>query len=272
MLLACLCLVGCKRIELVSGLDQREANEIVVKLQERGIQSKISVAGAGEETSWTIGIPSADESMARSVLEEYELPRDKDWSKLMDAVKKNLGTFASEDQKSQVLKSIEEWEASQNVLSIAPNLVSARVALAIPEPDPRAILRGEIVTVRPSASVVVKYMREPGSEPPSKSVIQHVVAGGVENMSPGDVEVALTAVTPSEAPPRKEADLKILFVPIAILMVLLAGVIAILASKNRGLSAELARANEAVEVAEAAAGSSIEGEASGAAANAGLPV
>lgn len=245
--LAILLLAGCKQIEVANQLDLREATAAVAKLQERGIPAALKAVGAGEEATYAVSVGGSDELASRQVLADYELLPDGVYAELVATVKKDLTDFSPEDKKEAALEHLREWELAQRIRGTYANVVAATVTVAVPKPDPKAILRNEVLIQRPTASVTVRYVNEPGSRPPSEREIKKLIAAGIENMSPADVEVLVNGVTPVDVGPRKQADTRVLFIPFAAVTLGLVAGLLVLVIKNRNLVDDLNHMREETE-------------------------
>src|SRR5512146_2253606 len=67
-------LAGCGREELVHGLDETQANQVVVALDESGIGAE-KRRDEGNEGTWRVEVASGSSSAAHRVLAARELPR-----------------------------------------------------------------------------------------------------------------------------------------------------------------------------------------------------
>ena len=71
---AALALAGCAGEEVLHGLDEPQANEVLVALDEGGIRGT-KAREDGVDAGWTVSVPGADASSAQRVLSERALPR-----------------------------------------------------------------------------------------------------------------------------------------------------------------------------------------------------
>ena len=70
--------IGCsQQLILLSALDQKDANEIMVLLHRNGIETKRTVVEKQQEMTWTLSVASRDENRARELLVANHLPREK---------------------------------------------------------------------------------------------------------------------------------------------------------------------------------------------------
>ncbi len=75
-------LVACERVPVQGGLPEREANEIVLLLEEAGVPAKKDResnigGGAGQaDRAWSVTVGSNDAGRALQVLSDHALPRE----------------------------------------------------------------------------------------------------------------------------------------------------------------------------------------------------
>jgi type III secretion protein J len=191
-------LSGCVTHELQSGLDEQEAQEIVVLLTENGIDA-FSAKTAGEkkgEEKWAVSIRGGDENLARAwkVLEENGLPREKD--KGLDDVFANPGMIpTATEEKARLLVGI-SGEIDRTLKSVA-GVVDARAIVVLPDSSP---LLDKSERVPPTASVLIKYRGN--TLPLSEDDVKKLVARAVEGLQPENVAVVYKKIEPRPVPDR----------------------------------------------------------------------
>ena len=181
MLAAALLLAGCQST-IASGLDEAQANRIVVALDSHGIGAdKSRVAAGTDEPRWEIDVATDDVGRALAILRAADLPR---------AAEPGIGDVFGEG--SLVPTATEEraryavglaGELAASIESI-DGVLDARVHVAIPEARDFAL---DEAPPRPRASVLIKH--RPGPPPYDESQIRALVAGAVHGMQPEDVAV-----------------------------------------------------------------------------------
>lgn len=191
-------LAGCAGEELLHRLDERQANEVLVALQERGIAAT-KERDDGADESWRIEVPRADAVRAHRVLSERELPR---------ARAPGLGEVFGGG--SMVPTPVEEHarylhalggELARTIEAI-DGVVEARVHLGLPQPDPlrpgdRSQPRGAVlVKCRAPACGVVRSL-EPG--------IRALVSGAADRLDPAAVSVVFAEATERSPEPAAPA-------------------------------------------------------------------
>lgn len=183
-------LSGCVTHSLQTDLSEQDAQEIVVLLNENGIEASAAKTPGekkGEET-WSVVIHGGDQNLARAwrVLEENGLPRQKDHG--LEDVFANSGMIptATED-KARLLVGI-SGEISRTLKSVA-GVVDAHVLVVLPDSSP---LLDKSERTPPTASVLIKYR---GNEVPlGEDDVKKLVARAVEGLQPENVAVVYKKV------------------------------------------------------------------------------
>jgi len=198
ILLICICLpllTGCEsRRTIVNGLDEREANEILVFLSTKGIDaSKVASTTAGggggggggaKLVLWDISVNSDQALEAMSYLNQAGLPRRRSQSLL--GIFTGSGLVPSElEQKIRYQSGLAE-QISSTIRKI-DGILDAEVQISIPEQDPlNPTQRKEPIT----ASVYVKHngiLDDPNSHLTTK--IKRLVAASVPGLDYDNVTV-----------------------------------------------------------------------------------
>ena len=181
VLLVALLLTACEA-ELYNNLDQRQANEMVATLQQRGIPAqRMAVKGS----QYTVVVDKARFADAINILKEAGLPKQEFQS--MGQVFKKDGLVSSPTQeRAQMIFALSQ-ELSRTVSEI-DGVLSARVHLVLPENDP---LRQQLV---PSSASV--FIRHRSTTPVGNLVpqVKMLVANGVAGLSYDKVSVVLVPV------------------------------------------------------------------------------
>jgi type III secretion protein J len=185
-------LSGCVTHELQTGLSEQDAQEIVVVLNENGINASATKTASekkGEE-KWNVVIRGGDENLARAwrVLEENGLPRQKD--KGLEDVFANSGMIPTATEEKARLLLGTSGEISRTLKSV-DGVVDAHVLVVMPESSP---LLDKTERVPPTASVLIKYR---GSATPlSDDDVRKLVARAVEGLQPENVAVVYKKIEP----------------------------------------------------------------------------
>lgn len=181
---------ACRKIALYHDLSEEEANDILVVLQQQGIETAKIKEVRQNEVTWTINVDPKRLSDARSLLVEHNLPHKKELG--LSGVYKEKGMIPTPDeQKARYLLALKGEII--NSLSKIPDVVDADVVLSVPTPDEFA---KEGDKKRPTASVIIKARpSDAAQESLSEGKIQQFVANSVENLNPRDVSVIITYVS-----------------------------------------------------------------------------
>jgi len=168
--------------ELYNNLDQRQANEIVATLQQRGIPAQRVAVRGGQ---YTVVVDKDRFAESITILKDAGLPRQE--FQTMGQVFKKDGLVSSPTQeRAQMIFALSQ-ELSGTVSEI-DGVLSARVHLVLPENDP---LRQQLVPS--SASVFIRHR----SNAPIGNLVPQVkmlVANGVAGLSYDKVSVVLVPV------------------------------------------------------------------------------
>ena len=191
-------LAGCGEEPLLHDLPEREANAVLVALDEAGIAAA-KLRQEGSEGGWTVSVPSGEAGRAHRLLSARELPR---------ASPPGLGEVFG--QGSAVPSPVEEharWlhalsgELARSVEAL-DGVVEARVHLGLPADDPlrpgaRAAPRAAVlVKCRPAACPALRAM---------EGGLRALVAGAAEGLSPEVVAVVIAdaAEAPAQVAERR---------------------------------------------------------------------
>jgi len=237
VLLAALLLSACEA-ELYNNLDQRQANEMVATLQQRGIPAQRVAVKGGQ---YTVVVDKGRFADSIAILTEAGLPKQE--FQTMGQVFKKDGLVSSPMQeRAQMIFALSQ-ELSRTVSEI-DGVLSARVHLVLPENDP---LRQQLVPS--SASVFIRHR----SNMPVGNLVPQVkmlVANGIAGLSYDKVSVVLVPVDLQKA--NQGSDLEMvsffglwmqrdnlaqamwMFFGLVALVVLLAGGLGIVLFRQRG--------------------------------------
>jgi type III secretion protein J len=191
-------LTACMTHELQTELSERDAQEIVVLLNENGIDASANKAAGDKkgEEKWTVAIRGGDQNLARAwrVLQENGLPRQKD--KGLDDVFASSGMIPTAgEEKARLLMGI-SGEISRTLKSVS-DVVDAHVLVVMPESNP---LLDKSERMPPTASVLIKY-RGAGF-PLVEEDVKKLVARAVEGLQPENVVVVYKKIEPKQAVDR----------------------------------------------------------------------
>jgi type III secretion protein J len=184
---------GCGKAELYHHLDEKEANEFIVTLAGAGITAEKAVEPAERgEPTYKIEVPKENLELAFHVLETYGLPRDKGHGIAQVYPGGGLIPGQFEEKAKYLLALTGEIETTLRSIN---RVVDARVHVVIPA---ESILKDEDEgTVRPTASVLIKYIQSPDGKKPIEDMdVKQLVSRAIEGLSINDVTVVPIAVAP----------------------------------------------------------------------------
>ena len=151
-------LTGCSSQKvIVHGIDEREANDIIVYLSAKGVEAakiKAEVASGGggaEEPKWDIGVGADDYDRALSLLGAGGFPRRKGENLLSIFAK---GGLVPSDLEEQIRYQAGLGEQIANTIRKIDGVLDASVQLAFPKQDP---LNPQKTVGDVKASVYVKH-------------------------------------------------------------------------------------------------------------------
>jgi len=198
---AALTLVACAPdAGLLHGLDERQANEVLVALDEAGLPGE-KVREDGPGGAWSIEVPAADAPRAHRLLAERELPRARPTG-FDEAFAKGsmVPTPAEEHARWQHALA---GELARSIESL-DGVLEARVHLGLPladplrpttAPAPRAAV---LVKCRPAGCAALRALEDG---------LRALVAGAADGLEPGAVSLVI-APGAAPAPPPPVPDRK----------------------------------------------------------------
>lgn len=195
LLLVAAALAGCAGEEILHGLEERQANEVLVALDERGLAAT-KAREDGAEERWRVEVARGEAARAQRILSERDLPRARPPG-FADVFAKGSLVPTPTEEHALYLHAL-GGELARSVEAI-DGVVEARVHVGLRQPDPlrpgdRAAPRGAVlVKCRAPACGAVRAL-EPG--------IRAIVAGAVDGLEPATVAVVFAEVAESNPPPR----------------------------------------------------------------------
>lgn len=185
-------LAGCGREELFHRLDETQANEALVALDEGGIAARKEPED-GAEGGWIVSVASGDAAPAHRLLSARDLPRARPPG-FGEVFSKGSLLPTPVEEHALYLHAL-AGELARSVEAI-DGVVGARVHLALPQPDPlrpgdRVPPRAAVlVRCRPTACASVRGL-EPG--------LRALVAGAADGLRPDAVAVVFSEAAESIA-------------------------------------------------------------------------
>jgi type III secretion protein J len=197
--LAALALAGCAGEEILHGLAEPQANEVLVALDEAGVAAS-KKREDGADGGWTVSVRASDAARAQRALAERSLPRARP-AGFADVFAKASLVPTPIEEHALYLHAL-GGELSRSVEAI-DGVVEARVHVGLPQPDP--LRPGE--RPRPRAAVLVKCRASAcASVRELEGGIRSLVAGAADGLDPTAVSVvvapASSALAAPEAPRR----------------------------------------------------------------------
>lgn len=179
---------GCA-VPVAAGLEEAEANRVVVALDHAGVDAA-KEADPQVEGRFRVSVPRDDAARALATMADEQLPRTRPRGVLDATDKGALVPSQAAEHAALVAGLAGELERS---LANIDGVLAARVHLNLPV---RELLR-DAPPPKPTASVLVEHR---GATPPiALESIQRLVAGGAPLVSPADVAVVFVA-HPARAP------------------------------------------------------------------------
>jgi type III secretion protein J len=196
VILLAVLLTGCLKQELQSGLNEQEAQEIIVLLKQHGLDADHQLVAKGkEQATWTVAVRGGNQNLVAAwrVLQENGLPRQR--VKGLDEVFGTPGLIPTAgEEKAKLLVGL-SGELSRTLKTVA-GVVDARVHVVLPENSP---LLEKSQWSPTTAAVLLRYR---GAQPPLKEAeVKALVSKGIEGLTAEQVAVVFLRVaeTPEEA-------------------------------------------------------------------------
>jgi len=174
-------LISCSSSELISAVNETQANEIISVLAEQGIVAEKSRQNGMGDGNWKIVVNLADTTRAWSIIRENGLPRQQQKGLSETFSKTSIIPTPTEERAKMMQAVTGELEKS---LGTIDGVMVARVHLVIPA----AADWDTSAKVKTNAAVLLKV--RPGSSV-DKASVKRIVAGAVEGLSEGTVAVEL---------------------------------------------------------------------------------
>jgi type III secretion protein J len=193
-LISVLLLAGCTK-QLLGGLEETAANEVVSALRLEGVEAEKSPVG---DKAWRVLVPDAQLAEAVQIIERHNLPKPA-FQGLGQVFKKDSLVSTPTEERARLIHAMSQ-ELERSLAEIDGVLI-ARVHPVILPQDPLNPRRATA-----SASVLIKY--RPGADMSGReSMIRALVAAGIEGLSYDDVKVVMVpadarngAQPPGESP------------------------------------------------------------------------
>lgn len=185
-------LAGCES-EIQHGLNEKDATQIRVMLSKNNIPTSTRLETGGNTATWTVIVPRGEASRAMELLVANHMPPDHQPG-LVETFGQGGMVPTSMEEKAKWITGVQGDMA--RTLESVDGVLSARVNVNIPDTSD---LEDKSHKPLPTASVVVTYRRlldDKGQlidKPPfTEAKIKSLVAHAVPDLTPDNVEVALT--------------------------------------------------------------------------------
>jgi type III secretion protein J len=182
------CSLGCSSVELQHGLDERQANQILLTLDQAGIAADKEKEDSGREATFKIRVGRADAAQAWSVLKAHELPRERPKGLLEIFGQPSLIPTVTQERALHLGALSGELART---LETIDGVLTARVHISLPEDNP---LRDGEQRLRPAASVLIKARAGTAL---NEDDVRRLVAGSVDGLDPTKVSVVATMSPPT---------------------------------------------------------------------------
>lgn len=195
--LLALALAGCS-VPVAGGLDETQANRVVVALDRAGVVAEKD-ADPAAEGRFRVSVERDEAARAIVALRDEELPAPTAPG-LLDSMGKGALIPSQLTEHAQYASGLAG--ELERTLSTVEGVLTARVHLSLPESDP---LR-EGPRAKATAAVLLKYR---GANPPIDALeVKRLIAGAAPGLAPDDVAVVLVSrPAPSGAGDRSLAKL-----------------------------------------------------------------
>jgi type III secretion protein J len=189
-------LAGCAR-QLESGLSERDAQEIVVTLEEHGIDAAAQLDSGTQKgpPTWQVSLKGTSSNVVEAwkILRENGLPRQQDQG--LEQVFANSGMIpTASEEKARLMVGL-SGELTRTLKSLN-DVVDAHVQVVLPNNNP---LLDKAQQNPPTASVLLTYHSAP---PLGEQDVRNLVAKGIEGLTPDNVSVVMKQVEVKPLPTR----------------------------------------------------------------------
>lgn len=175
-------------IDIVHGMTELEANEVLVVLDTQGIDAH-KEKEEGRQVTWAVFVDADFSESALRILVRNKLPksRSQGLAEVYPAGSGGLIPTKSEEKAKFLMALQGEIERKLKTL---PGIVQAHVSVVLPDKD---VVRDlEAAPSLTTASVAVVYNLQENGEPPvGEKEVKTLVAAAVEDLKPENVEVML---------------------------------------------------------------------------------
>lgn len=176
--LSLLLFAGCGKVKLYSNLSEKEANEMIAILQNRGFDMDKQ---PGLEGTWDVRVDPSTFGESVEVLSALGYPKDQ-FTTVGAAFQKSGLVSSPSEERIRFMHALSQGIAE--TLTNIDGVLTARVHIVLQESDPL-----KDVTTPSSAAVFIKYRRGSGVED-SVAMIKNLVTNSIEGLSYDKVTIA----------------------------------------------------------------------------------
>lgn len=180
--------------EILSGLSEVDANQVIVLLQSKDISAtKVSVPG--RTVTFSIKVSGSDEKEALKLLVDNKLPKVKSPGLAQVYPVGGGGLIPSATQEKAQLMMALQGEI-ENMLLVLPGIVQARVVIVLP--DNSIVRDASAAQPHSTASVAIVYNPDAkGAASVTSDEVKYMLASAVPDLSASSVTVVMAANTPA---------------------------------------------------------------------------
>lgn len=182
------------------GLDEQEANAMVVALNERGIAAD-KIVDPTDPERWAVEVANDRRVEAWSTLQKEGYPRPEQGG--FDDFYPGGGLIPTAKEERVILQYATARELQSSLLRVE-GVVDAHVHLVLPD-EPRVKMSDQEDS-KPRASVLIQWQERLGEPPLRAEAIRDLISGAVEDLEPEQVRVVKNRVSTPE-PQTDEAEL-----------------------------------------------------------------
>jgi len=175
-------------VDIVHGMTELEANEVLVVLDSQGIAAR-KIKEEGRIVTWAVIVPESASENALRILVRNKLPKTRSQGLAQVYPAGSGGLIPTQtEEKAKFLMAI-QGEIEMKLKSF-PGVVQAHVSVVTPAKD---VIRDVAEAPSPAtASVALVYnLQENGETPITMVEVQTLVAAAVEDLKPEQVQVVL---------------------------------------------------------------------------------
>jgi len=202
---------GCGLTELQHGLNEGQANEVLVVLQQSGIEAK-KVREEGEIPTWMIEVPAKMAEKSWGVMKQHDLPRPPGKGFAETFGKQSLIPTAMEEKALYLQALCSELEET---IQSMDGVIMARVHVVLPEEQ--LVPEENTSDNRPKAAVLIKYrLNAAGEVPYREDGVRALVANSIQKLDPKDVVVIGNEIPVVSAAVSNQAASYVVFGPLKV--------------------------------------------------------